>query len=92
MGPSTPRFCVEESWPARVPWATRQAWIVLATAPKPQAPGRWMAILQGPPGIKVGENASVWMTNSRIFSVNMSVFCFCGFVCVCVLCVVFHDL
>lgn len=29
-------FCVEESWPARVPWATRQAWIVLATAPKPQ--------------------------------------------------------
>jgi len=29
-------FCVTESHPPRVPWATRHAWIVLATAKKPQ--------------------------------------------------------
>ena len=34
--PTKPRFCIEESYPPRVPWATRQAWIVLATTPPPE--------------------------------------------------------
>ncbi|CAK9009439.1 unnamed protein product [Durusdinium trenchii] len=29
-------FCIAESYPPRTPWATRQAWIILATVPKPE--------------------------------------------------------
>lgn len=32
------RFCVGESYPPRVPWATRHAWIVLASTPGPEEP------------------------------------------------------
>ena len=36
----TSRFCIAESYPPRTPWATRQAWIILATVPKPEDAGQ----------------------------------------------------